>query len=736
MQSVFNDFSGGITDFPFNAASNFASICDNLLVNRDKSLEGRWGFEFLNSDAPRIPQGNKRINKCIEVNDTLVFSAQGNLSFINGNTFETILGPTNNKAFDNGDANSLIDVVKWGDHYFMTDTSQSTPIKVFKNQYGELKCLTSGLPKPSDSMTIIPSVNDGASYIYAFVFEYEYYVGTTKHLDLSEPQYVQLNTTCCDFNIAGRSIDFNSLPQVSNGAIYNWDETNIKLRIYRTIKNGTVPYLVASLVSGITSYQDTVSDAYAATQIPLYSISGIRPNTLPPRAKYITLANNVMWYGNVLDSAENKPYRLRFSLIGDPDSCPSDFYEDFEAEITGLESINDKVIVFTEDKVIRVEGTLDSNGRGVIIRNVIANLGCIQNNSIVKTSQGIYFWSDSGIYFTNGYEYEKLTNHLDKFYARITLPTKRKSINGAYDKVNQRVYWTYQENHADGDKILVFDEIYKGLITFSNGDNFLPTAIYFLNDNSWIRCDSDGYVFKHHKDVYDDLVRNYLLAPKDWHRTAIPFDYKHISWDFGDTQRQKWVTQIGITGNPETNVSIELRVYHEGSTDYKALKSIDFAPLISWADPSILWGEPQYKWLSLDFLNHRRKMINGMFRATHRQIGIALAYTTIQSSVEDINSHVTVDSVSKQVIINNPLLYSFGLGNEGFDIIINNIAYQIIQNTDDTLLLSDDDNTLISGNYPFVIKGYPKAQRPHISSFSINYELLGNADKYSVSANK
>jgi len=76
-----------------------------------------------------------------------------------------------------------------------------------------------------------------------------------------------------------------------------------------------------------------------------------------------------------------------------------------------------------------------------------------------------------------------------------------------------------------------------------------------------------------------------------------------------------------------------------------------------------------------------------------------------------------------------PSTYKFGLIYEGYDIVINGISYQIQSGSETALIVSDANNTMVSGTYDYEIKGYPKSQRPHLSDLAIYFEVFGDMDK-------
>lgn len=728
---TFNDFSGGITDFVFNAGSNFSAECDNYYVMRDKSLLCRPGFDLLDPSYPQVHTGLFRVNKIINVSDSLLYFTKGAISY-QAPEFTALTGPTGNKAMSAGVTDSMTSAAQWGEQHICVDDDFSFPMKVFKDSNDDLKAINAGLPAVPTIATATSSTNAGKEYIYALVYAHAYSIGTSQFLTLGEPIYFPV-TGGADFDNSGE-IELTDIPELTNGTSRNFDLTNVKVRIYRTEDKGTTLYYVGEVSNGTSSYTDTLSDTALTANETIYTTGGVRANELPPPAKIVVVANNIAWYLNILEQAERKPYRMKFSKISIPDAVPADFFEDFDSEIIGGASINDKVIVLTKNKILRVEGGLDDVGRGGIVKATIADVGCVAGSSVVVTEDWIYFFGNSGIYRTNGYEVSKITKHLDVRYKLWTSSaTKCRKISGQYDSFNQRVNWCINEGSADNDTILVFDEVYEGFVTLSSGSDFGPSALFF-KDQDMVRGDSDGFVFSHREDDFSDKVKDYATPAAQWESKAIPYFWKHIAWNFGDDQKVKWVTMINIVGRPKTNVYLEPRTYREGAVEFFSLGAIRFNPLIKWGDPSVLWGESGNRWNSVDYLNQTKRMNRKAMRTTHMQLALASSYTKILGSVESEDSQVTVDSLTKQITQVNPSIYAFGETNVGYDIIIDEKSYKITSSTNDTLEVDDPLDSLVDGQYSYEIKGEPKQQRPHVSSMTVHYEVFGDMNKLTENA--
>ena len=719
----FSDFSGGITDFRFNTASNYAETMKNWTVLRDKSMQVRFGFEFWDLVAPRIPT-NTRVSNVADINDTLVFYSNGK-AYYNNTGFQEILGPTGNQALHNSTSDAMVDIAQFGDQFICVDDDHSFPVKMFKDENGILKVVNAGLPQIVSEPVITPSSDSGGSFLYAFVYEYSYKVGTTSFLDLGEPLLAAVTNAQDSFS---GTASISAYLELINGVNRNYDTAAIRKRIYRTQNNGTTFYLVDTIDNDVLIYTDSTNDDDLTNGEVLYTQGGVKANAQPPQAKYVAVNDNVVYYANIIEGAENKPFRLRFSKVGDPDSVPESFFEDFDSQITGIAAIDGRTLVFTDKKTIALEGELDTVGRGTIARKSISDINCIAASSIVTTKDYVYWFSDSGIHRTDGVQEEKLTQHLDLSYQALTSTgLDKRRIYGSYDNVNQRVYWCINTGSGDNNSFLVYDEIHKGFIYMDSDEDMAPSSLIYKNQEI-IRADNDGYIFKHTQSTFSDLIKS-ALPVADWWTKAIPYEWKHIAWDMGDSEAVKWVNKINVVGRPKTNVYLDTRIYKEGSQDYFSLSPIKFNPLMIWGDVSLLWGDAANRWNSVDYLNIAKRMHRKAKRITNMQISMASAYATIQGSGASTDSYVQVDEVAKTVSLFDPITYKFGIIYEGYDVIINGFSYVVQSGSESTMLVADPDNTLVDGTYEYEIKGFPKEQRPHISDISIYFELFGDMDK-------
>ena len=143
------------------------------------------------------------------------------------------------------------------------------------------------------------------------------------------------------------------------------DKNDVRIKLWRTEINGSIPYLVTtgSLVikNDVTipsaTFTDNISDANLVTGEVLYSFA--EQINFPSLDGRVTAAwRNAIW---IIDS--RKSNRLLFSkpLVGD---LVPEFNENFvydlndtdDSDITGLASLDDRLVVFKQDGISIITG--------------------------------------------------------------------------------------------------------------------------------------------------------------------------------------------------------------------------------------------------------------------------------------------------------------------------------------------------------------------------------------------
>ncbi len=67
-KKVINDFSGGITDFTDSAKENQCEICDNLVIQKDRTLSTRPGIDLVDSNNAQPSGSTDRVDHIFDFN--------------------------------------------------------------------------------------------------------------------------------------------------------------------------------------------------------------------------------------------------------------------------------------------------------------------------------------------------------------------------------------------------------------------------------------------------------------------------------------------------------------------------------------------------------------------------------------------------------------------------------------------------------------------------------------------
>lgn len=330
---------------------------------------------------------------------------------------------------------------------------------------------------------------------------------------------------------------------------------------------------------GLSRSETTWTDTEIQSQPVLYTTSGVQANDLPGRVRYNTLVNdNYMYWVD----AEN-PYRVRQASSRDPDSVPTGNFIDFPEIVTGISSAANKLIVCTLTKTYRVDGFYDDFGRGTVIAELISNeTGTISHNSMVRVSDGLFFCGVDGFYYTNGQTVQKISKHLSATYFRITQTlsnvsnatsgsittnygkkytvTENQDIVGTYDKLNNRVMWSF----LGGTEVFVCEKSYGlsekmsffgpwKLPTSSATDSGMRESVYAKTigtfANKMVRTDANGNIFQLEDGVASD-PRPFTFSatvPTNWlaaDRYPILYRLRTQTNFLGSQMTTKYVTRM------------------------------------------------------------------------------------------------------------------------------------------------------------------------------------------------
>ncbi len=576
------------------------------------------------------------------------------------------------------------------------------------------------------------------TYIYAFCYTYSYMVGTVTFKDFGTTKIVTLSDVDMP-SVTNAAI--TAIPVISNGLTENYDTAVITVEIYRTIDAGQTLYYVGAVTNGTTVYTDSSSDTTIQSNAVIYTDGDVLDNDTPPKAKYVTVANDICWYAHVKEGTEVHTNRIRQSVKFDIDACPATFYVDVEDEITGIANINIYPIVFCTQRIYRLEGFFDLTGRGSIEKSEISRVtGCQSHLGIVVTLEGIFFPGNDGFYWTDGYQVLKISQELNTTYAALSNKT---NIYGTYDATYKRVYWAVQNDSASGDNdAFAIADLKFGVkpdtpfTTASGGTSFAPSAICFYNSYLY-RADKRGYLFQHLDSLQTDPKVDTSAVPSAWIKRTIIYNYVSTATNFGNTAVRKWVPKIVFYAKNLSNVSIGINSFNDDSVVPKALKEIRSLSNILWGDSTIVWGTATCIWNYSTLIKAERNFPARGLRCDYKQVQFTNSYTNIENS--DTLGTGTIDATLKTVTLTTAPTNIWP--ENAIDYFISFLADGYVQDflitarTDTLLTYSDAGNVTVTAvGTKWVIRGYRKNDILNLLNYTIFYSFVSDTqDKYSRS---
>lgn len=749
------DFSGGLTDNPFTAPLNKATVQDNLLVDPNRKLIQRPGSVVSAKGSKAILFGQSRINKILAQDiENIYYVGSANRMFYPGSTAcIELLGIGGVPAFNAGTNATFSSFAEWNKHFFGVNSDFAKPIKIYKDGAGVPQVRTAGLPKMSSTPVVTP-VGGAGSFIWYFIYKFTYNIGGTTFFDLSTPIFVQ--NTAATAPSGGTPAAISGIPALVNAGGTSYELTAITKQIYRTTDGGKAAFLVGEIANAVTSFSDTTTDAAAQLNEPLYTTGpngtdGTLAYDEPPLAKYMHVMDGTAYYLYTKEAGIPYPFRVRQSTPGDPDSVPVDFFTDVRDDGQGISSYKGRIIVFGTTKVYRLDGAFDELGRGGSVAEEISKVtGCISHDSIVQTEVGVFFAGNSGFYWTDGYDVIKISDDNNTTYKTIISElVDTRSIQGTYDSLNLKALWTVKKQNTSGDNDTLFvldlrffqpSQRDASFSTWSNEGVFNPTAIAIYKKNL-LRGDIYGYLYEHDPELGTDPFTDPDAAIEDWNTKTIIWDWESVHLNFGMPAIRKWVSQLLITCRNLSNMSIQPYSINDDSSEEKALKEIRFRDNLVWGDPEATWGDPLLQWLFQGLIEQRRRFPAGGLRCSYKAVRLTNAYVIISNS--DVYGTVTVDRVTKVATLDMGTI-PWGADLAGYDLVLKphgpvDPGYALSlpiksRDSDTQITLSDPTdlmNTLypVSGGYNFtavqwVMKGIPKNEIGNLMGIVIYYAPL------------
>lgn len=575
----------------------------------------------------------------------------------------------------------------------------------------------------------LPTVTAGGgtgTYLYRFYYYFSYYVDGVLNEDFGPTTEVTLSLA----DTGTKSVA--NIPAIANGTTRCYDTATIKIYIDRTTDGGTTFYRVGSVTNGTTTYSDTTSDATLITNVSSYINGDVLDNDPPPRAKFFVSVNDMGVYANLKIGSKEYPNSFTTSIPGDVDSCPGSFQDEVEIDITGISSVQIYPIIFCRNRMYRLEGQIDEQGRGTVFkREVSRTKGCISNNGIVQIPQGLVFPGEDGFYFSDGFsDPQILSLHLITSYKTLVTNNETK-IYGEYDGAQNRVLWCVQtsSSSSENDTVYALDLNFpigpKSVFTTHSGTGtcFRPTALAFYN-RTMVQADSRGYVFKYDTSTATDPKVDTTVAASTWNTSVITHLWTSSTFNFGTNENFKYIPMITLEAKNDTNTTLFIKVNKNDNGGFTALKEIRSRDQFTWGDPTFEWGSTDCVWNYSKNITAKRRLPAGNLRLNQLQIQVTNAYTNIYKS--DDYSTAVVDAAAKTATVTATLptdIVDYYISFETDDYTAD---YLITARTSSLVLTySDPTNATTSTTKKWLIRGYKKGETMYLLSCGIRYAMLG-----------
>lgn len=323
------------------------------------------------------------------------------------------------------------------------------------------------------------------------------------------------------------------------------------VEIYRTEDNGTVFYKITDDTSPLfndktvdtVTFTDTISDLDLIDGQLLYTTGGVLENNVAPSAEIITEFRDRIIVASLEERSVIAASKIR------ADGEPVEFSDFITIQvpteggrITGLEVLDDKLIIFKETKIFLISGDGPTNtgqqNTFTEVQEITSDVGCLSPDSIVVMPQGIMFKSQKGIYLLNrglatAYIGSSVEDFNDLTVSSAVLMSDVNQVRFTTSDGNALVYdyffqkWTTFTNYEALDSVNI-NGIYNLLKTdgtlqredaSSHTDNGLPINMALETD--WITLGE----FQGYKRLYKIMMLNKYHSPHKF-RFKMAYDFK------------------------------------------------------------------------------------------------------------------------------------------------------------------------------------------------------------------
>ena len=774
----YDNFVRGFTDYFVDPPQGFARKLDNLLLTPQGKPFQRPGSLIWNLHTPQLNNAERIGAMTYMVQQAAsyrwVYLMGQNRLYASSfdlavDTYpkawaEVTDGTGKDKVFKSAAGTAVFSYSKFGEHLLIGaqgnvgNTSISaqplTPVKVYVDFTNNIPiAITAGLPAGVEPGGVNYAVDGNSSgganhYIWYFVYvqTYKSWSGVTYTMRGTPLAVTDLLGLTNPIGV-GQGIQFTAIPQANTGTYpaapgpgAQWlfstgvgnaypvaDGTfGVQFEIYRTTAGGTVPFFVGS--TGSTTFKDNITDAILVTRRPLYTNDGTKANDLPPSARYVLALGACGYYANCVttdSSATICPQRLYQSSPGIIDAVPGSFFLDFEEPINALSYYDTTPLVWLETKHYAVDGIIDQQGNGSMVKRIISgSTGCISNAGVVVVGRNIYFPGNDGFYVCNGYTSQKISAHLNRSYALWSQALLQKSrISGTYNPGDNRIYWSMASSASatDNDIWVVLDLNLPmdngGVFTTASGGpqntNWYSTATMAFEDGTLYRGDRRGFAFKHDTIILTDPVYDAGTSTA-WAVSGVYFDIQTPVVSHGDMKATKWYSKIYATLYHYPQVSQNTSLHLQFNTE-KEQRNV-WSPCAMYFKTGL---DPVYP----RDITAKRMVPSGQHRSRLRSWEIVKAWANLYKS-DDYTTVTITGTNTIQMIPTTPWptgiekIAKISLSVDGYV-----AEYPIVTRSGDTITVTGGPAN--GAGIKWVVRNYPPAEFFWFESFEVPYVFFG-----------
>lgn len=737
----FDQFNGGLVDAYLSAPNNCGAAYTNLLLDDQGKPYTRPGTICYPTRVPTVV-GDTKLSGIylgsIPYGRPVFFRGSHVYAINETDGFTEIVGPAANAACPNKTQNDFESCIQWRKQLvYGASPSTVLPHRIYctvQSPTASFTALTLGLPALASAPTVTGS-GSGFNYDYAFHYDYTFtdYEGTL----FEESGFVtQVGPISNSADPSSANISITGIPVLANSSSTNYDVTSIKIKIFRTINNGTTLYYVGQVTNGTTVFTDSVSDATLQTQVTVYTDGGVLAYNQPPvGSKFITQVNDFFWYAT--DRV------LTHSIQGGPGACPALYQYPIDQKITGLNSTVSFPILFCDRSVYRVDGVFDEFGDGGFdLREISQTAGCVSNRSIVRIPDGLVWAGNGGFYFTDGYQVKKISQGLNTTYQTW----KNASIVGRYDSIKNIVFWTVSSSTnssiSQNDTLACLHlnfgiQDYSVFTTLSGQNNIFPTTLGFsesLDVDSRFRSklligDYRGFFLYLDESSYTDPRLNTEIYPSQFSKVAILYNYESAGLKVSDDLTTKYFVELMGSFKTSTDISTQFYSRRDDGGPWATLSEMRQDGAILWETSEYGWDDPNdsilHDWNSIPTVDGMRYFPNQNLRSTTRQVAVRNSLTWLARS--DDKGTATTNTLTKTVTLDDNTKFWPGDCEDYYLCFASDnytTAYQIQTRVSDTqVIVYDPYGTLPAGStQKWQMKGYRKFERMYLLGFEVHFD--------------